>query len=347
MARSSEGAVVVLALLGACQSRAPSVERVEAAPSVDAAAAPRSAASGAASSSQPGRSNCGLATPERLGLMPVLQGRVVVQKGLGTVKLRGTPKLISEPEDFAEYYLGESAIDPGSLPAEVRAMQGAQLGVLRGPACRPRLGAFSALAWADEEGLGWSRSSPAKNAARVFAKGERFVVARLDLRGTDPDCSDFASGLVTLDRVDGYRDWHKVIEEYDRQDGSTRRPIFQQALATLPAAWFRSPLEHMYWTKASLADASVLILELRGDALPGSWLGVWCEEQDESLVSLGAVTVPAEHSRTVDSYRHHLWVKGRQGSLPLIFYAYFGLEASTGRYAFFNPSIGPAPHIEE
>lgn len=338
--------VVMLVLLSACQPRAAVPQQTVTAPIVAPPVATTPAPSGAPP--PPTRSNCGLATPDHIDVMPVFHGHVVVQKDLGGVRLRGVPKLISEPEDFSEYYLGQSAVDPKTVPAAFQAMRGAQLHVLRGSSCQPKLGAFSALAWADEDGYGWSATSPAKNAARAFKKGQSFLVAQLDVRGSDEDCDFFSSGgLVTLNPIDGYRDWSKVVDEYDRQDGSTRRAIFEKALATLPAEWLREPFKHMYWTKVSLSDASLLILELRGGALPGAWLGVWCEETDESIVPVGAVAVPPDDSNAVDSYRHNLWVIGREGSIPLIFYAYFGLEPSTGRYAFFNPSIGPAPRIED
>lgn len=286
------------------------------------------------------RNNCGLATPERIELMPVFHQRVVVQKSLGQVKLRGAPRLIAEPEDFAEYYLGESAIDPETLPAPLRALRGAQLHVLRGADdCKPKLGAFSAFAWADEEGSGWSATSPAKNAARAFKKGESFLVAQLD-----PDC-DLFGGLVTLTPIAGYRTWDKVIDEPDSVGGPTRRAIFQRALATLPEGTTKLTRTDLHWTQATLGEASLLVLESQYGAPQGAWLRVWCLETDGSLVPLGPGPTPPEHNDAITHYRHHIDFIGREGSLPIILYSYFGLDPSSGQYSYFNPAIGPAPHI--
>lgn len=272
--------------------------------------------------------------------MPVFHQRVVVQKNLGQVKLRGTPRLIAEPEDFAEFYLAESAIDPKTVPASLQALGGAQLHVLRGSdECKPRLGAFSAFAWADEEGAGWSASSPAKNAARVFKKGERFLVAQLE-----PNC-DLFGDLVTSTPIDGYRSWNKVIDEPDSV-GATRRALFQQALATLPEGGANLPRTDLHWTRATLGDASLLVLELQsGPHGASSFLRVWCVETDGSLVPLGPGPTPPEHSDAITHYRHRIEFFGREGSLPIILYSYFGLEPSSGQYVYFNPAIGPAPHI--
>jgi hypothetical protein len=292
----------------------------------------------------PPRPNCGLTTPPRIELLPVFRGHAVIRKNLGSVKLRGTPRLIAEPEDFAEFYLAEAAIDPRTLPAELAAMRGAKLNVLQGDVdCHPKLGKVSAFAWADEEGRGWSPSSPRKNAARVFEKGESFLVAELE----PTDCGGW--GLVTLNEVEGYREWSKVVDEDDPGDGSTRRAVFERALATLPEAWQRPGLRYMHWTQANLAGASIVVLELqdgaREEGPQAAWLGAWCVDAGSGqLVSLGPF---AEHSDAISGYRHRLAVVGREGSLPIILYSYFGLEPSGEGYSFFNPSIGPAPHIEE
>jgi hypothetical protein len=341
--RVNLGVVALLAVVSACEPRPPLPQGTAAAPTT---AAPQPPASALAPSSLPAtrpppRSNCGLATPEHIELMPVFHQRVVVQKqSLGPVKLRGTPRLIAEPEDFAEYYLGESAIDPKTVPAPLQALRGAQLHVLRGSGeCKPKLGAFSAFAWADEEGAGWSRTSPAANAARVFRKGESFLVAQLE-----PNCEIFG-GLVTVSAIDGYRWWDKVIDEPDSVGGPTRRALFQQALATLPEGGANLPRTDLHWTQATLADASLLVLELQTGSPQPTFLRVWCVETDGSLVPLGPGPTPPEHSDAITHYRHHIDFIGREGSLPIILYSYFGLEPSTGRYTYFNPAIGPAPHI--
>jgi hypothetical protein len=341
--RVNFGVVTLLALLGACEHRPPLPQGAAAAPTT---ATPQPRASTPERSSlpvakPPPRSNCGLATPEHIELMPVFHQRVVVRKSLGEVKVRGTPRLIAEPEDFAEYYLGESAIDPKTLPAPLQALRGAPLHVLRGAdECKPKLGAFSAFAWADEEGAGWSASSPAKNATRVFKKGESFLVAQLE-----PNCELFG-GLVTLNPIEGYRAWDKVIDEPDSVGGPTRRATFHQALATLPAGGANLPRTDLHWTQATLGDASLLVLELQsGPHEASTFLRVWCVETDGSLVALGPGPTPPEHSDAITHYRHRIEFFGRPGSLPIILYSYFGLDPSPGHYVYFNPSIGPAPHI--
>lgn len=334
-------AIVLLGSLGACELRPPSAQRtVDTALSATPPPSTPPPASAPATKPPP-RSNCGLATPDHIELMPVFHQRVVVQKSLGEVRLRGTPRLIAEPEDFAEYYLGESAIDPKTVPAPLQALRGAQLHVLRGSdECKPRLGAFSAFAWADEEGAGWSASSPAKNAARVFKKGESFLVAQLE-----PNCELFG-GLVTFKPIDGYRAWDKSIDEPDSVGGSTRRALFQQALATLPDGGANLPRTHLHWTRATLGEASLLVLELQsGPHAVSTFLRVWCVETNGSLVPLGPGPTPPEHGDAITHYRHHIDFIGRPGSLPIILYSYFGLEPSTGHYVYFNPAIGPAPHI--
>lgn len=341
-ARASIGVVMLLALSGACEPRPPLPQGAAAAPTT-ATSLPRVStptASSQRASKPPPRSNCGLATPERIEVMPVFHQRVVVQKSLGQVKRRGTPRLLAEPEDFAEYYLGESAVDSKTLPAPLQALRGAQLHVLRGSdECKPKLGAFSAFAWADEEGAGWSATSPAQNAARVFEKGESFLVAQLE-----PNCELFG-GLVTLNPIDGYRAWDKTIDEPDSVGGPTRRALFQQALATLPEGGASLPRTDLHWTQATLADASLLVLELQRGAHQGSFLRVWCVETDGGLVPLGPGPTPPEHSDAITHYRRHIELIGRPGSLPIILYSYFGLDPSPGHYVYFNPSIGPAPHI--
>lgn len=330
---------MLLTLLAGCERHALSPRRVAAVPKA-AEQQPSTPPPASAAHEPPPRPNCGLRTPEHLELMPVFQQRVVVQKSLGPVKLRGTPRLIAEPEDFAEYYLGESAIEPKTLPASLQALRGAQLHVLRGSdECRPKLGAFSAFAWADEEGAGWSRTSPFLNAARVFKKGESFLVAQLE-----PNCELFG-GLVSLSPTDGYREWDKVIDEPDSVRGPKRRAIFEQALATLPQAGESLPSTDLHWTQATLGNASLLLLELqRGSHEAATFLRVWCVD-DGTLVPLGPGPTPPEHSDAITHYRHHIDFIGREGSLPIILYSYFGLEPSTGQYVYFNPAIGPAPHI--
>jgi hypothetical protein len=308
-------------------------------------------------------------------MLPVIHTHVVVQQDLGAAVLSGPTKLINEPEDFAEYYLAERTVQAESLPKRLRDQRGAQLLVLDGPeSCNPKLGKVSAWAWADEQGLRWKRDSPSYNARLSFTEGDTFLVA-----ATDPQCDFWGAGVATLDAIDNVRYWNvrSLMEEHDAAQKGERQHLTalgRAALAhepglavqnaayerfreghseALPEHWWSLPRAYEYFSYATLEGAALLIVELNASVhskiapFDASWFGVWCVEDDGSLVSLGPDYIPREFREHIGFYRHRLSLFGSSGALPVMLYSYFAMMPDGERYRYVDYTLPVPPLIDE
>ena len=304
--------------------------------------------------------------------MAVIHDKIVVSTHLPAVRLQGAPKLIWEPDDHGEYYLAENKVDPTSLPARLRLLPGRSVDFLGNPnRCRTRLGPISAWAWADEQGLGWKPGAAQHNARRAFREGNAFLVA-----DATSDCEVFAQRSATLSHIGNYRQWHvrSLLEEMDAPDvpdlisrGLAALEV-EPALAVqnaayeryrrkigmpMPEHWWSGEGGYVYWSYATLEGAApLLIVELETSittpdaSLANEWLGVYCIEPDQTLVSLGPDYVPIEQRGSIRFYRHSLRVVGAPGFLPMVLYAHYALRPENGRYRFYDYTMSPPPMLE-
>lgn len=317
---------------------------------------------------------CGLSQPTPITLLPVIHNHVVVQKDLGAAALSGPTKLLNEPDDFAEYYLAERSVQAASLPLRLRELRGASVRVLDGPeGCNPTLGKVSAWGWADEQGLRWKRESPAYNARLAFMEGDTFLVAAIE-----PECDFWGAGVVTLDVIDDVRAWkvRSLMEEHDAAREEEREQLIAQGRAAverepglavqnaayerfregqseaLPEHWWSLPRTYEYFSYATLDRAALLIVELSARlhsekrSFDASWFGVWCVDDDGSLVSLGPDYIPDEFRESIRFYRHRLSLFGSPGTLPNVLYSYFALMPKDERYHYVDYTLPAVPRID-
>jgi len=317
--------------------------------------------------------------------MPTIGDQVIVSPDLAAVRLRGQPRLIGEPEDFREYYLAEDAVDPGSLPARVRKLRDARvrflsnllLGLPRPPPgplfpenAQPecgKLGKISAMAWADEEGLGWRQNAPLYNARRAFRDGAAFLVA-------DVNCGHLGE-VATVSPVDDFWQWQvrSLSTEKNNAEGAALIEKGRAALATEPALavqnsayesyrrksgesaaehWWSLPQCYQHWSYATAgSDAGLLITELSchassdAERFTGEWLGVWCVTPSGALVSLSPNYAPSSPREDISNH-WQVNVVGPPKSLPIIFYAHSALRPEAGRYEYYEYTLSPPPELE-
>ena len=305
-------------------------------------------------------------------VLPIRHDAVVLQVGLGKVRLKGPIVLDAPVNDLDDSYLAHRAVDEGSLPASIRRKQGRRITAFRrdGTTCNPILRTVAAYGWAMPDGTdwpSWEGMSERQFAEKVFMKGTKILAAEIDLK----DCSGAiwatlespsalrfrpayaapdnlrVAALAAMPHLPVYSKWQT---EYDRfkvqEEAKLRGAGVAPSAELLPDHWTSlRPLTRFWVIDGGAEKGTLLIGYIRAGerGFFGSMVAVWsvADRKIAALTFLG----PDNGAGAYEDFNLDGAVSV-VGGLPLLVYSTNvlsgGMRPINGHYRV-DSSIGVAP----
>jgi hypothetical protein len=232
-----------------------------------------------------------VSTPEKRRLFRVQYGAVVLQRGLGSVKLTGDPKVVFRRGDSDGSFLARSAVDGKTLAPPLARLKGTLVTVAetQSAQCSARIGEIEAYAWAmpsqPRKAAAWDKVDDRHLAEGVFSDGELLLVGDLDSSGecdmariswaapagsrlrvepardTNPDSLPLA--VRSQANSDYSREWQREFEHF-KQGEQTRR----QGTNALPENWTDLASKIRTWSFGSGVLSDTVVVQFHRAVTP-------------------------------------------------------------------------------